>query len=214
MLSFAVRGRTGPAPTQLSAPRHGEEEHADDQHEDRAGSGSPDLFYSAYQAYYALGGTVGMFGTPVSHQQWLLINAAAAVILLIAAVVPVATLPLWRHQYGRRGLQALCWMVAVGCVMHATINMIQRVLSLAGVLHMELPFWASIDRRTADLQDLLFNEPWFLVEGLLWGRLAVVGLGTGTARRRWLISSGTAVAVLTVFGMLSATGVIGVFIVM
>lgn len=172
------------------------------------------LFYSAYRAYYALGGTFGMLGTPLSHRQWLLVNAAGAVILLIAAVVPVATLPLWRHPYGRRGLQALCWVVAVGCVMHALINVIQRVLSLVGLLHIDLPFWATIDRRTADLQDLLFNEPWFLVEGLLWGWLAVVSLGTGTARRRWLTSAGVAVAVLTVLGVLSATGVIGTFIVM
>ncbi len=172
------------------------------------------LFYSAYRAYYALGGTVGMFGTPVSRPQWLLINAVGAVILLIAAVLPVATLPLWRHPYGQRGLQALCWAVAVGCVMHALVDVIQRVLSLAGLLYMDLPFWATIDRRAADLQDLLFNEPWFLVEGLLWGWLAVVSLGTGTARRRWLMSGGIAVAVLTVFGVLSATGVIGTFIVM
>ena len=52
------------------------------------------------------------------------------------------------------------------------------------------------------------------MEGLLWSWLAVVSLSAGTARRRWLISGGGAVAVLTVFGMLSATGVIGTFTVM
>jgi hypothetical protein len=31
----------------------------------------------------------------------------------------------------------------------------------------------SNDRRQADLQALFFNEPWFLIEGLLWGRHGV-----------------------------------------
>ncbi|MEU8250998.1 DUF3995 domain-containing protein [Nonomuraea sp. NPDC048916] len=171
------------------------------------------LFYCCYRAYYALGGTFGMFGTPVSHEQWLMVNAFGAGILLVAAVLPVATLPLWRRSHGRRVLQALCWAVTVGCVMHALINGIQRVLSLAGVMHLDLPFWTTIDHRTADLQDLLFNEPWFLVEGLLWAWLAMASLSAGRARRRWLISAGVAIAVLTAVGMLSATGVIGTFIV-
>ena len=32
------------------------------------------LLYAAYRGYYALGGTVGMFGTPVSMSQWRLIS--------------------------------------------------------------------------------------------------------------------------------------------
>jgi len=51
------------------------------------------LLYAAYRLYYALGGTVGMFGTPVSMSQWRLINAVGAAIILILAVLPVATLP-------------------------------------------------------------------------------------------------------------------------
>jgi hypothetical protein len=52
------------------------------------------LLYAAYRSYYALGGTVGMFGTPVSMSQWRLINAVGAAIILVLAVLPVATLPL------------------------------------------------------------------------------------------------------------------------
>ncbi|MGW0586372.1 hypothetical protein [Streptosporangium sp. NPDC002607] len=171
------------------------------------------LFYTCYRTYYALGGTVGMFGTPVSYQQWQMVNALGAGILLVATVLPVATLPLWRRSHGRRVLLAMCWAVTVGCVMHALINSIQRALSLAGLMQLNLPFWTTIDHRTADLQDLLFNEPWFLVEGLLWAWLAFSSLNAGTARRRWLISAGVAIAVLTMIGMLSVTGVIGTFIV-
>jgi hypothetical protein len=88
----------------------------------------------SYAAYYALVGTVGMFGTPVSMSQWRLINAEGAVIILIGAVLPVATLPLWQRRQARLVLLGLCWVVAVGCVMHALVNGTARILSLAGIL--------------------------------------------------------------------------------
>jgi hypothetical protein len=71
-----------------------------------------------------------------------------------------------------------------GCCTHAFISSIQRVLSLAGLPRIEYSptVWASIDRRAADLQDLFFNEPWFLVEGLAFGALGWIVLGSG---RRW-----------------------------
>jgi hypothetical protein len=62
----------------------------------------------AYRGYYALGGTVGMFGTPVSMSQWRLINAEGAAIILIAAVLPIATFPLWQRQQAPLVLLALC----------------------------------------------------------------------------------------------------------
>jgi len=80
------------------------------------------LLYAAYRLYYALGGTVGMFGTPVSMNQWRLINGVGAAIIFILAVLPVATLPLWQRRQARLVLLALCWMIAVGCVMHALVD--------------------------------------------------------------------------------------------
>jgi hypothetical protein len=95
--------------------------------------------------------------------------------------------------------------------MHALIDSIQRVLSLAGLLRIDysLKTWASIDRRAADLQDLFFNEPWFLLEGLGFGTLGWIALRAGRRRRWWVGSVITATSVLTVIGMLSATGAIG-----
>jgi hypothetical protein len=108
-------------------------------------------------------------------------------------------------------LLAVCWAVAVGCCTHALINSIQRVLSLAGLLRIEYSptVWATIDRRAADLQDLFFNEPWFLVEGLGFGALGWIVLGPGRRRRWWVDTALAAISVLTVIGILSATGVIG-----
>ena len=169
------------------------------------------LCYALYRSYYALGGTLLLPGTPADPTQFRRINAAAVVILTVAAVLPVAVLPLWRRPRAQALLLAVWWLVAVGCSMHALIDIIQRVLSLAGLLRIEYPatVWASIDHRTADLQDLFFNEPWFLLEGLGFGALAWIVLGVGRGRRLWVGSAIAATLALTVIGLLSATGVIG-----
>jgi hypothetical protein len=166
--------------------------------------------YALYRGYYAVGGTAGMFGTFVSESQWRLINAAGAAILLGAAVAPIVLLPLWRWSPLRPALLALCWVVAVGCVMHAVVDATLSVLSLTGTFTQSLPMWLTIDRRQRDLQDLLLNEPWFLIEGVLWGAIAWTGGLSRSPRRGWWIASAlAAVVALTVLGLLSATGVIG-----
>jgi hypothetical protein len=76
------------------------------------------------------------------------------------------------------------------------------------MLTIDYPFWQTIDRRTADLQDLLFNEPWFLIERLLWALIAWVGALRESPWRQWWIAS-VAVATIasTVVGLLTAFGV-------
>src|SRR5215203_3133123 len=109
------------------------------------------LGYAVYRGYYAVGGTRFLPGTPADARQFRLINAVAVVILVIAAAVPLVMRLLWRRQRARPVLLALCWLVAVGCIMHAMIDSIERVLSLAGLLQIEYParVWASIDHRAA-----------------------------------------------------------------
>jgi hypothetical protein len=169
------------------------------------------LGYALYRGYYALGGTLRLPGTLADPSQFRLINAAAVAILAVASVLPIAMLPLWRRPRVRPVLLAVCWLVAVACTMHALIDSIERVLSLAGLLRIEYPstIWATIDRRSADLQDLFFNEPWFLLEGLGYAALGWIVLGPGRHRRWWIGSAIAATLVLTVLGLLSATGVIG-----
>jgi hypothetical protein len=171
------------------------------------------FLYALYRGYYGLGGTVGMFGTPVSQAQWRAVNLIGAAILLVIALLPIAALPLWPRPRLRPVLLALCWLLAVGFVAHALIDDIQRVLSLAGVLQIDYPLFTTVNRRAADLQDLIFNETWFLIEGLLWGALAWISLGRSPARRWWTGTAIAAIAVLTLIGLLSAFGVIGKFIV-
>jgi hypothetical protein len=101
--------------------------------------------------------------------------------------------------------------VAVGCCTHALVDIVRRILSLSGQLTIDYPasVWASVDSRAADLQDLLFNEPWFLVEGIGFAAMAWLALGPGPARLRWTRSALIATGLLTLIGALSATGVIG-----
>jgi len=172
-------------------------------------TGGCGLVYAAYRGYYALGGTAGMFGTPASPAQWRAVNLAAAVMLLAVAVLPVAALPLWQRRWPRRFLLAACWVLAVGFVMHALVSDIQRVLSLAGVVHLRYPFFTAIDKHAADIQDLIFNETWFLAEGLLWAVLALLALGPSPARRWWAGTAIAATTALTATGLLSTLHVIG-----
>jgi len=170
--------------------------------------------YALYRAYYAVGGTFAMHGVPVSESQFRLINAVGAAIIFVGAVAPLVLMCAWSHLRLRPFLWAACWIVSVGCIMHATIDIAQRVLSLTGMLHMQYPFWTSIDTRAADLQDLLFNEPWFFIEGLLWGTIAwTSGVYKSPHRVVWLSTGVAAIAALTLVGLLSATGVIGRLIV-
>lgn len=166
-----------------------------------------------YRAYYGFGGTVGMFGTPRSESEWRAINLVAAGLLLAIAVLPVAVIPLWKRRHARLVLLGLCWALAVGFITHGLIQDIQRVLSLAGVLDLDYPIFTSVDKRTADIQDLVFNETWFLIEGVLWGMLGWINLGPSRARRWWICTALAAIAVLTSVGLLSAFGVIGKIII-
>lgn len=171
--------------------------------------------YGLYRAYYAAGGTFGMHGVPrLSTEQWRHINAVAAVLLFTTGFLALALVNAWENARARPALLALCWIIAVACVSHALIDIVQRIASLTGALTIDYPFWRTIDRKAADLQDLFFNEPWFLIEGLLWAAIAWVGALRASPRRWWWVGSAlAAMAVATTIGLLSAFGVIGRWIV-
>ena len=171
------------------------------------------FWYAMYRAYYGFGGTAGMFGVPKSESQWRAINLAGAAILLLVAALPVAILPLWKRSRVRPILLGLCWLLAVGFTMHALVDDIQRILSLAGLLHLDYPLFMTVNSRVADLQDLIFNETWFLAEGVLWGILGWIDLHPSPARRWWIGTAVAAVVVLTCIGLLAGFGLIGRFII-
>lgn len=167
------------------------------------------LGYACYRAYYAAGGNIGMIGEPMSDAQFRAVNAVGAGIVLLGALLPPV---LVRAASGRSAAPVLAWIVGVGCCMHAFVDGMLRLLSLTGVHPTELPaeLWQSFDRRASDLQDLMLNEPWFLVEGLLWVALGVASIQS-SRRRPWLASAAGACLLLTVVGVLSGLEVIGSF---
>lgn len=167
------------------------------------------LAYACYRAYYAAGGQIGMIGQPRSQALFEAVNALGAGVIAVAAVLPSVCV---RFPALRRALPVLGWVGAVGCCMHALTDATLRVLSLTGVHPTQLPasFWQSFDRHTADVQDLLLNEPWFFVEGLLWGALGLALVRT-PRRRAWLVSALVACAAATVVGVLSGIGVVARF---
>jgi hypothetical protein len=165
--------------------------------------------YACYRTYYAAGGTFGMPGQPVSTAQFRTVNAVGAAIVLVAAVAPRVTVHL---RVLAPLVRILAWLVAVGCSMHALVDGTLRIFSVTGVHPTQLPasFWRSFDRHVADLQDLLLNEPWFLVEGVLWAAFGLAFVDI-TRRRLWLASVVLGCLLLTVLGVLSGLGVIGSF---
>lgn len=170
--------------------------------------------YGVYRWYYALGGTIGKLGIPHSHDDWIRINAIAGALLFAAALLPLLILRAWGNRRARPFLLGIAWVIAVSCSTHALIGIPQRIASLAGVLTIEYPFWLSIDRRAADLQALFFNEPWFLIQGLLWVRMAWLGALRDSPRRKWWVGSAVgATVVLMMMGLLSAFGAIGRWVV-
>jgi hypothetical protein len=166
--------------------------------------------YALYRGYYAVGGTAGMPGVPVSESQFRYINAVAAIALAAAAVLPVLLLGAWRAPRSRAVGLTLCCVVIVGCVGHALVGISQRVLSLTGVLTMSYPFWLTIDHAKADWQALLWNEPWFLVEGLSWHAIAWTAVVRDASwRAYWNVGLLIAVIVFAAIGLLSTFGVLG-----
>jgi hypothetical protein len=151
-----------------------------------------------------------MHGTPVSFAQWRRINAIGAAMLFLTAMLALVPVNAWSNHRARPFLLALCWIITVACVSHALIDIVQRSASLSGALTIPYPFWRTIDRRTADLQGLFFNEPWFFIEGLLWAAIAWTGALRESPRRLWWVGSAlAATAASTATGLLSAFGVIG-----
>jgi hypothetical protein len=65
----------------------------------------------------------------------------------------------------------------------------------------------TVNRRVADLQDLIFNDTCLLIEGLLWGVLGWINLPSSRARLWWTSTGLAAIAVLVCIGLLSAFGV-------
>lgn len=164
-------------------------------------------WYAAYRFYYALGGQVGMIGRPAPAAHFRDDNLVGAIIILTAGLLPSAAVWAWRPRTVRGLVAAVGWVATVGSCMHALTLEVLRVLSLSGLHATHYPpgLWVSIDRHQADLQDALFNEPWFFITGVLCARFALTAVKPAS-RRLWARSAAVATLLSLVVGVLSGLG--------
>jgi hypothetical protein len=169
-------------------------------------------WYAAYRFYYAFGGQVGMIGRPSPAHPFRRDNFVGGAIILLAALLPLIAVSAWRHRPVRRLVPVVGWIAAVGCCMHALTLITLRVLSLTGLhpIHYPAGLWLSIDRREADLQDLLLNEPWFFVEGCLWALFAL-SLLPPSSHPRWRRSAVAGCVLAAAVGISSGLGALPTF---
>ena len=130
-------------------------------------------WYAAYRFYYGFGGHLGMIGRHSPAQHLRRDNVVGGAIILLAALLPSIAVIAWRQRPVRRlvPLSAGWRRLAPAPRLHADDP--ARAQSDRGASGPLPPrAVAPHDRRQADLQDLLINEPWFFVEGCLWALFA------------------------------------------
>lgn len=166
-------------------------------------------WYAAYRFYYAFGGQIGMVGRPAPAAHFRDDNLVAAIIILTAGLLPLAAAFGWRHRTIPGLVKTVGWVATVGSCMHALTLEILRFLSLSGLHPTHYPpgLWVSINHHRADLQDALFNEPWFLITGLLCARFALIAVKPAS-RPLWKRSAAVATLLSLLVGVLSGLGAV------
>ena len=166
--------------------------------------------YAVYRLYYGLGGMSFIPGELSSAATFRSTNLVAVAVMLVLALLPLAMYRVKNSAKWKFWVVIVCWLVAVACCSHALIDITQRILSLTGQLQIQYPssIWHSVNYKEADLQDLFGNEPWFLIEGLLFAAIGWWSIPKGK-HRIWALTLLGAVGVSTVVGILVAVGFIG-----
>jgi hypothetical protein len=164
------------------------------------------LAYMLPHLYWAAGGTAMLSAVKPSASEepaWRLINWVASAMLIGAALVAYLLARGTNRRMLRWALLAIAWAGSVLSVAHAIYGIVDRTLIVTGVRLVDSrPFTASEDAWV--LWDLLVFEPWFLVEGVLFGLAGWAALDRAQDRRRWVwLSAVGLVAAL-------ATAVLGV----
>ena len=166
--------------------------------------------YAAYRLYYGLGGTSFIPGKLSSAATFRSINLVAAAVMLVLALLPLVMYRVRNSAKWKLWVVIVCWLVAVACCSHALIDIAQRILSLTELLQIQYPssIWHSVNYKEADLQDLFGNEPWFLIEGLLFAAIGWWNIAK-SKHRKWVFTLLAAIGISTFVGILVAVGFIG-----
>ncbi len=128
------------------------------------------LLYAAVSIYWGLGGTwlLDTIGGSLEHQgragAFTVVFAVwvAAVLKLIAAVLPLLALRGFANPVRTRQVRMLAWIAAAILTVYGSVQTVVGLLVQAGVIHAS----ATADHR-ALAWHAYFWDPWFLIWGLL-----------------------------------------------
>ncbi|UOQ45916.1 DUF3995 domain-containing protein [Halobacillus salinarum] len=162
------------------------------------------LAYMIPHLYWSLGGTIGLsmvVSSAANLPEWQLINGIASVLLTAAGCLGLALLYLKKRKVQN-------WLLLIiilgGCslsISHGMYGMINRILQWAGLIELEGGSF-TFSEHAYVLWDLFVFEPWFTIEGILFGRLGWSYLSGPQPRRLWLIFCFLGVLVGLITGLL------------
>ncbi|MGH3264495.1 MAG: hypothetical protein ACRDNS_21150 [Trebonia sp.] len=119
------------------------------------------------RGYQGLGGTLGVHGTFQDPAAMRRASLLAGVGILLAGIGALALVRPW-------GLRLPRWLVIVPALTgsayaaaHALTAYVTKPLDVLGVITLDFPGWARLDKGALILWDILFYEPWFLGLGVL-----------------------------------------------
>jgi hypothetical protein len=151
------------------------------------------LAYMLPHLYWALGGGSGLVAlhpSVGSLPQWRTINWIASFILSVAALLGVGFVA-WRGSAARRLLWVGAWLGWSIAAAHGLVGIGTRLIAVGDIGPVKWLLW-----------DLLVFEPWFLIEGLLFGVAGYLFATGRDARVRWSVACAVGLAIALMSALL------------
>lgn len=161
------------------------------------------ISYMLPHLYWALGGTAGqslLRPSILEMPQWELINGVASLFLTVAGLIGLA-LVYFRRGFVRWVLLAIALFGCAVAASHGIYGIVNRILQISGVAPLEsAPF--NMGEHAYVVWDLVLYEPWFLIEGILFGLVGWYYLDAPRQQSIWLTLCVLGVIVGLVTGLL------------
>jgi hypothetical protein len=164
------------------------------------------IVYMLPHLYWALGGKMGgslLKPNTIQSIHFDLINWIASVFLTVAGLIGLAFIYRSKGRVSRYMLLFIAWAGCSLAASHGIYGIVYRVLQISGVVELETGSF-DIHEDAFVLWDLVLFEPWFLIEGILFGIVGYCFLKNARSRKFWL----AACMIGTIVGLV--TGIMGV----
>ncbi|WP_261129602.1 DUF3995 domain-containing protein [Bacillus sp. Marseille-Q3570] len=147
------------------------------------------IAYMLPHLYWALGGTIGLSLLKESVAEaafWERINWIASGFLTAAGCVGIAFIYIRKQKVVSWLLLGIALFGCSIATSHGIYGIFYRIFQMTGVVELEsVPF--NINEHSFVLWDLLLFEPWFMIEGILFGFLGWFYMNKPRNRRIWII---------------------------